>query len=82
MKGNSPVLLSQAKGRLGALCRKAEATPLIKRGQVLGFIVPRKRMEDLLDYVEMLASPEVRKAVARAKSGKCKDHPLSAIRED
>jgi hypothetical protein len=82
MNGNSPVLLSEAKGRLGALCRKAEATPLIKRGQVLGFIVPRKRMEDLLDYLEIVSNPAAMKAVARARAGKRAVHPLSAIRED
>jgi hypothetical protein len=79
---DSPVLLSQAKSRLRALCRKSQATPLVQRGQVLGFIVPRKRMEDLLDYLEIVSNPAAMKAIARAKAGKAKDHPLSAIRVD
>jgi len=44
-------------------------------------VVPRARMQLLLEQMEILANPEAMKAVRRARAGKAKDHPLTALDE-
>ena len=52
------------------------------RGEVVAFLVPRPRMEALLEQMEILANPAAMKAIQRARRGEAKDHPLSALDED
>jgi hypothetical protein len=39
-------------------------------------------MEALLEQMEILANPQAMKAIQRARRGKAKDYPLSALDED
>jgi hypothetical protein len=74
--------VSRAQSQFPALCRRRETTPITNRGQVVAFLVPRPRMEALLEQMEILANPQAMKAIQRARRGKAKDHPLSALDED
>ena len=74
--------ISKAQAKFPALCRRTVITPITNRGEVVAFLVPRPRMEALLERMEILANPEAMKAIQRARRGKAKDHPLSALGEN
>jgi hypothetical protein len=74
--------ISKAQSKFPALCRRRETTPITNRGEVVAFVVPRPRMEALLEQMEILANPDAMRAIRRARTGKAKDHPLSALDED
>jgi hypothetical protein len=76
------VTISKAQSQFPALCRRTETTSVTRRGDVVAFIVPKARMLDLLEQMEILANPRAMKAIERARSGKGKNHPLSALDED
>jgi hypothetical protein len=73
--------ISHGQAQFPNLCRRKETTPITRNGEVVAFIVPRARMQDLLEQMEILSSPEAMKAIRRAKLGKSKDHPLEALDE-
>ena len=76
------VTVSKAQSQFPALCRRKETVSVTRRGEVVAFIVPKTRMLDLLEQMEILANPEAMKAIGRARRGKSKNHPLSALDED
>jgi PHD/YefM family antitoxin component YafN of YafNO toxin-antitoxin module len=51
-------------------------------GRTEAFLVPRKRMEMILETMELLANPKAAAAVRRDRSGKGKYLPLSVLDED
>lgn len=79
---SSTFSVSKAQAKLPALCRSQKTTPITKRGEVVAFIVPKARMQSLFEQMEILANTGAMKAIKRAKSGKCKNHPLSALDEN
>jgi hypothetical protein len=74
--------VTQGQARFPALCRKEKTSAITRNGQVVAFIVPRKRMARLLEQMEILANPEAMAAIRRAKAGKTVDYPLSVLDED
>ena len=79
---SSTYSVSKAQARLPALCRSQKTTPITKRGQVVAFLVPKARMESLFEQMEIMANPDAMKAIKRARIGKAKSHPLSALDEN
>ena len=73
--------VTQGQAQFPALCRKAKTSAITRNGEVVAFIVPRKRMAGLLEQMETLANPKAMAAIRRAKAGKNVDHPLSALDE-
>ena len=73
--------VAQAQAQFPALCRKDKTSAITRNGEVVAFIVPRKRMAGLLEQMEILANPEAMAAIERAKVGKTVDHPLNALDE-
>lgn len=71
--------VKQGQARFPALCRKEKTSAITRNGEVVAFIVPRKRMEGLFEQMEILANPDAMAAIRRAKAGKHADHPLSAL---
>jgi hypothetical protein len=69
----------QGQAQFPALCRKEKTSAITRNGEVVAFIVPRKRMARLLEQMEILANPEAMKAIRRAKAGRTVDYPLSAL---
>jgi len=73
--------VTQGQAQFPALCRKGKTSAITRNGEVVAFIVPRKRMAGLLEQMEILANPQAVAAIRRAKAGKNVDHPLSALDE-
>jgi antitoxin (DNA-binding transcriptional repressor) of toxin-antitoxin stability system len=71
--------VKQGQAEFPALCRKEKMSIITRNGEVVAFIVPRKRMDSLLEQMEILANPEAMAAIQRAKAGKTADHPLTAL---
>ena len=71
--------VTQGQSKFPALCRKERTSAITRNGEVVAFIVPRKRMAELLEQMEILANPEAMTAIRRAKAGKTVDHPLDAL---
>jgi antitoxin (DNA-binding transcriptional repressor) of toxin-antitoxin stability system len=74
--------VTQGQAQFPRLCRSGKTAAITRKGEVVAFIVPRKRMADLLEQMEILSNPAAMKAINRAKSGKTKDYPLSVLDED
>jgi antitoxin (DNA-binding transcriptional repressor) of toxin-antitoxin stability system len=78
----STLSVSKAQARFPELLRRKETTPITRSGEVVAFLVPRARMEALLEQMEILANPEAMKAIRLARAGKMKSYPLSALDEN
>jgi len=74
--------LSDAQVHLGRLVRSQRTVAISRRGRTEAFLVPRRRMEMILETMELLANPKAVAAVRRDRSGKGKYLPLSALDED
>jgi antitoxin (DNA-binding transcriptional repressor) of toxin-antitoxin stability system len=74
--------VTQAQAQFPKICRSKKTAAITRNGEVVAFIVPRKRMADLLEQMEILSNPEAMKAINRAKAGKTKDYPISVLDED
>jgi antitoxin (DNA-binding transcriptional repressor) of toxin-antitoxin stability system len=74
--------VTQGQAQFPALCRKEKTSAITRNGEVVAFIVPRKRMARLLEQMEILANPDAMAAIQRAKAGKTVDYPLSVLDED
>jgi PHD/YefM family antitoxin component YafN of YafNO toxin-antitoxin module len=74
--------LSDAQAHLGRLVRSNRTVAISRRGRTEAFLVPRKRMEAMLETMELLANPKAVAAVRRDRSGKGKYLPLSVLHED
>jgi len=74
--------VTQGQAQFPALCRKEKTSAITRNGEVVAFIVPRKRMARLLEQMEILANPDAMAAIRRARAGKHVDYPLSVLDED
>src|SRR5713226_2116531 len=57
--------ISHGQAQFPTLCRRKETTPITRNGEVVAFIVPRSRMQALLEQMEILSNPEAMKAIRR-----------------
>ena len=71
----------QGQAQFPALCRRGKTSAITRNGEVVAFIVPRRRMAGLLEQMEILANPEAMAAILRAKAGSTVDHPLDSLDE-
>lgn len=71
--------VTQGQAQFPALCRRGRTSAITRNGEVVAFIVPRKRMACLLEQMEILANPEAMSAILQAKAGKTVDHPLDIL---
>ena len=74
--------VNKGQARFSAVCRRKKTTPITRNGEVVAFVVPRDRMESLLEHLELLANPHFQAALRRSRAGQAKDHPLSDLDED
>ena len=74
--------VAEAQARLPKLVRAKQTVSLRQHDETVAFLVPRDRMEALLETMEILASPQAMRAIRRDQSGKGKYLPLSALDED
>ena len=73
--------IAEAQARLPKLVRAKQTVSLRQDDETVAFLVPRDRMEALLETMEILANPEAMKALRRDQSGKGKYLPLSVLNE-
>ncbi len=74
--------ITEAQARLPKLVRSRQTVSVSSHDKTVAFIVPRARMEALLETMEILANPAAMRAIRRDQSGKGKYLPLSALDED
>jgi len=72
----------EAQARLPKLVRSRQTVSVRSADRTLAFIVPRERMEALLETMEILANPRAMRAIRRDQAGKTRYLPLSALDED
>jgi hypothetical protein len=77
----STLTITQGQAQFPALCRKEQTTAITRNGEVVSFIVPRQKMADLMEQMEILSNPDAMKAIQAAKAGKGKYQPLSILDE-
>jgi antitoxin YefM len=74
--------VAEAQARLPKLVRAKQTLSLRQANETVAFLVPRERMEALLETMEVLANPQAMRAIRRDRSGKGRYLPLSALDED
>jgi len=74
--------IAEAQARLPKLVRAKQTLSLRQDNETVAFLVPRDRMEALLETMEILANPQAMRAIRRDQSGKARYLPLSALDED
>ena len=73
--------VAEAQARLPRLVRAKETVSLRQNDETVAFLVPRDRMEALLETMEIMANPKGMAAIRRDQSGKGKYLPLSVLDE-
>ena len=76
------VSVAEAQAQLPRLVRSKETIALQTQEQTVAFIVPKERMEALLETMEILANPEAMRAIRRDQSGKGSYLPVAVLDED
>ena len=74
--------VAEAQTKLRRLVESKETITLRQREETVVFIVPRERMEALLETMEIMANPAAMRAISRDQSGKGKYLPLSVLDEN
>lgn len=79
------VTAAEAKTQFARLMRQVEAGETIaisKRAETVAFLIPRARLEALVETLEVLGNPAALNAVRQHEAGKLAFHPLSVLDED
>jgi len=79
------VTTAEAKTNFSRLLRQVEAGETIaisKHDETVAFLVPRARLEALVETMEILGNPAAMKAIREYEAGKLTFHPLSALDAD
>lgn len=74
--------VAEAQAQLPRLVRSKETLSLRQKNETVAFLVPRERMEALLETMEIMANPAALQAIRRDQSGKGTYVPLSVLDED
>ena len=74
--------VTEAQTKLLRLVESKETITLRQREETVAFIVPRERMEALLETMEIMGNPAAMRGIRRDRSGKGKYLPLSVLDEN
>ena len=69
--------IAEAQAAAQTLVRAKQTLSLRQDNETVAFLVPRARMEALLETMEILANPQAVRAIRRDQSGRGKYLPLS-----
>ena len=79
------VTAAEAKTQFSNLLRQVEGGETIaisKHDETVAFLIPRGRLEALVETMEVLGNPAAVEAIRQHEAGKISFHPLSALDED
>ncbi len=79
------VTAAKAKTQFSRLLRQVEEGETIaisKRDETVAFLIPRARLEALIETMEVLGNPAAIQAIRQHEAGQLTFHPLSALDED
>lgn len=79
------VTAAEAKTQFSRLLRQVEAGETIaisKRAETVAFLIPRARLEAMVETMEVLGNPAALKAIRQHEAGKLSFFPLSALDEN
>jgi prevent-host-death family protein len=79
------VTAADARAHFSRLLRHVEAGETIaisKRDETVAFLIPRARLEALVETMEILGNADARRAIEQHEAGRLSFHPLSALDED
>ncbi len=79
------VTAAEAKTQFSRLLRQVESGETIaisKRAETVAFLIPRARLEALVETMEILGNPAALQAIRQHESGKLSFQPLSVLDED
>ncbi|MFW6171675.1 MAG: type II toxin-antitoxin system Phd/YefM family antitoxin [Planctomycetota bacterium] len=79
------VTATEAKTQFSRLLRQVEAGETIaisKRDETVAFLIPRGRLEDLVETMEILGNPAAMQAIRQHEAGGLSFQPLSSLDED
>ncbi len=79
------VTAAEAKTHFSRLLRHVEAGETIaisKRDETVAFLIPRARLEALVETMEILGNAKTMRAIRQHEAGKLAFHPVSALDED
>ncbi len=75
----STVSVTEAQAKLPKITRADHVTGVMRYNELAAFILPRARMESLLDTVDFLSNPAARNATAEFKAAKVRFHDLEDL---
>ncbi len=78
----STFTLTEAQAQLSRLVRSKETIGISRHGQTEAFLVPRERMEAILETLELMANSAAMKAVDRDRAGRTQYVPLESVGDD
>ena len=79
------VTAAEAKTKFASLLRQVEAGNTIaisKRDETVAFLIPRARLEILVETMEVLSHPAAMQAIRQHEAGNTVFHSLSLLDED
>ena len=81
----STVTAAEAKTQFARLLRQVEAGETIaisKRDETVAFLIPRARLEALVETMEVMSNPVAMQAIRQHEAGKIAFHSVSVLDED
>ena len=79
------VTAAEAKTQFARLLRQVEAGDTIaisKRDETVAFLIPRARLEALVETMEVMSNPAAMQAIRQHEAGKIAFHSVSVLDED
>jgi PHD/YefM family antitoxin component YafN of YafNO toxin-antitoxin module len=74
--------IAEAQAQLSALTKRKEILTLCRHNEPVSYLVPRERMEAIVETLEILANPQAMKVLRAARRGRLKYRPVSALDAD
>lgn len=76
--------VSEAQAKLPSLLRDPQGTfmSITRHNETVGYIVSKKRMDAIVETMELLADPGAMDAIEKARSGKARYMSLNRIHAD
>ncbi len=78
----SVVSVSDAQAQLPKLIRSENVVGIMRRTELAAFLVPRERMEALLEMLEILADSKAVSALKKFQAGKMKFRPWKQAKRE